>query len=295
MNNNDKQQWTLLEVLNHAVSFLKSKNIENPRLNGEHLLAHTLGKSRMDLYLDFNKPLSKSEREQYKNFLYRRAEYEPLQYIMEEAEFMSLPFFVNPDVLIPRPETETLVESIINWISNTKKSHILDIGCGSGSIAVSLAKHTENAKITAVDVSQNILDIAQKNADRNDVNEKIHFICSDITKNSFVEDIGGKFDIVVSNPPYISQDEWKTLPEEVKSYEPRGSLCDDADGLTFYRIISKKALSLLLFGGALFFEVGYTQSSKVQTILQQQGYKDVHSIMDLNQIERVVAGVRQRE
>jgi len=292
MNNNDKQQWTLLEVLNHAVSFLKSKNIENSRLNAEHLLAHALGKSRMDLYLDFKKPLTKLEREQYKKLLYRRAEHEPLQYILEKTEFMSLPFYVDPAVLIPRPETEILVESVINWISNTKRTHILDIGCGSGAIAVSLAKHTENAKITAVDVSENILNVAKKNAEKNSVSEKIDFICSDVKKNNFVESIGEKFDIVLSNPPYISRDEWKTLPEEVRSHEPRRSLCDEADGLTFYRIISKKALSLLPFGGALFFEVGFTQSSKVQTILQQQGYKDIHSIKDLNQIERVVVGVK---
>jgi len=292
MNNSDKQQWTLLEVLNHAVSFLKSKDIENSRLNAEHLLAHTLGKSRMDLYLDFKKPLTKAEREKYKKFLFRRAEHEPLQYIMEETEFMSMPFYVNPEVLIPRPETEILAESVIEWSTDSQKSNILDIGCGSGVIAVSLAKYIDDVTITAVDVSEDILNIAKRNADMNGVLEKIKFICSDVTKEYFSEQFANTFDTVVSNPPYISRDEWKTLPEEVQSYEPRQSLCDEADGLTFYRLISKKALSLLHSGGALFFEVGYTQSREVQKILKQQGYKNIRSIQDLNQIERVVTGVR---
>ncbi|MFO7890892.1 MAG: peptide chain release factor N(5)-glutamine methyltransferase [bacterium] len=292
MKNSNKQQWTLLEVLNHAVSFLKSKNIENPRLNAEHLLAHTLGKSRMDLYLDFNEPLSKPEREKYKKFLHRRAEHEPLQYIMEETEFMSLPFYVNPDVLIPRPETEVLVESVIEWSNKTEETGILDVGCGSGAIAVSLAKYIENVRITAVDIRENILNIARQNAENNGVSKKIQFVCSDIKKEDFIEQTGKSFDIVVANPPYISKDEWETLAEEVQYHEPRHSLCDEADGLVFYQLISKKALSLLPSGGALFFEVGYKQSSEVQEILQQQGYKDIHSIKDLNQIERVVTGVK---
>ncbi len=292
MNNSDKKQWTLLEVLNHAVLFLKSKDIENPRLNAEHLLAYTLGKSRMELYLHFKEPLTKPERDKYKKFLYRRVGHEPLQYIMEETEFMSLPFYVSPDVLIPRPETEILVEKVIEWRNTRKGSNILDIGCGSGAIAVSLAKYINDVKITAVDVSEDILNIAKRNADINGVAEKIKFICSDVTKENFTEQFSDRFDTVVSNPPYISREEWKTLPEEVQSYEPRRSLCDESDGLTFFRLISRKALSLLHSGGALFFEIGYRQSSDVQSILKQQGYKDIRSVQDLNQIERVVTGVK---
>jgi len=292
MNNNNTQQWTLLEVLNHAVSFLKSKNIENPRLNAEHLLAHTLGKSRMDLYLDFKKPLTKAEREKYKKLLFRRAEHEPLQYIMEETEFMSLPFYVSPDVLIPRPETEILVEKVIEWSSAKKGLHILDIGCGSGTIAVSLAKYIEEVSITAVDISEKILNVARHNAEVNGVSEKIKLMCSDVKKENFTAQFSDTFNTVVSNPPYISRDEWETLPEEVQSHEPRQSLCDEADGLTYFQLISNKAMSLLQSGGALFFEVGYTQSREVQEILKQQGYKEIRSFPDLNQIERVVTGVK---
>ncbi len=292
MNSNEKRQWILIDVLNRAVSFLKSKDIDHPRLSAEQLLAHTLGKSRMDLYLDFKKPLTKPEREKYKKFLYRRVEHEPLQYIMQEAEFMSLPFYVNPEVLIPRPETEVLVESVIERGNDNREIRILDIGCGSGAITVSLAKYIKNVRVTAVDISENILNISKMNAEKNGVLKKIEFIRSDIKQDNFVEHIGKKFDIVVANPPYISKDEWKTLPSEIKSYEPRYSLCDEADGLTFYKLISKKAFSLLNSGGELFIEVGYTQSSEAETILQKQGYKDIRKIKDLNHIERVVAGVR---
>ena len=292
MSASEKQQWTLNQVLNRAFSFLKSKQVENPRLNAEHLLAHALGKSRLDLYLDFKKPLTEPERDRYKKLLYRRAEHEPLQYIMQETEFMSLPFFVNPEVLIPRPETEVLAEQVINWSKDNKVTSILDIGCGSGALAVSLAKYIEEANITAVDISENILTVAQENAEKNSVSEKIDFICLDVKNDDFADKMGKKFNIIVSNPPYISQEEWKTLPQEVQNYEPRISLCDEADGLSFFPLISRIALSLLPSGGALFFEVGYTQSGEVEAILSKQGYKDIRKIKDLNQMERVVSGVR---
>ncbi|MEJ2628895.1 MAG: peptide chain release factor N(5)-glutamine methyltransferase, partial [bacterium] len=200
--------------------------------------------------------------------------------------------YVNPEVLIPRPETEMLAEQVINWSKDNKVTSILDIGCGSGALAVSLAKYIEEANLTAVDISENILAVAQENAEKNSVSEKIDFMCLDVKKDDFVDKMGKKFNIVVSNPPYISKEEWKTLPQEVQNYEPRISLCDEADGLSFFPLISRIALSLLTSGGALFFEVGYTQSRKVEAILSKQGYKDVRKIKDLNQIERVVSGVR---
>jgi release factor glutamine methyltransferase len=211
---------------------------------------------------------------------------------MQETEFMSLPFYVNPDVLIPRPETEVLVERVINWSKDNKLTSILDIGCGSGAIAISLAKYIEDANITAVDISENILAVARENAEKNSVSEKIDFICSNVKKENFVDEMGKKFNIVVSNPPYISKEEWKTLPAEVQHYEPRTSLCDEADGLTFFRLISSKAVSLLHSGGTLYFEVGYTQARDVEAILKKQGYKDIRKFKDLNKIERVVIGVR---
>lgn len=292
--NTKSRQWILIDVLNKAVSFLESKNIENSRLNAEHLLSHALGQTRIELYLHFEEPLTKPEREKYKQLLRRRAEYEPLQYILEETEFMSLPFYLNPNVLIPRPETEILVESIIERAVGQRKMEILDIGCGSGAISVSLAKYIEDVKVTAVDISEDILKISEENAKKNEVSGKIKFICSDVKSDKFIQQVGKLFDIVAVNPPYVSGKEWSLLPLEIQNHEPRQALCDEGDGLSFYRLISESVMPMLKKDGSLFFEVGDRQSSNVKSILEEYGYKNIQIIKDLNHIDRVVAGVKDK-
>jgi len=288
---NREKIWRLIDVLKEAASFLGTRGIDNSRLNAEQLLGHVLGLKRIDLYVQFEKPISLQERKTYKTLLLRRASHEPLQYILGETEFMSLPFKVTPDVLIPRPETETLVEKIVEEAGGQEKISILDIGTGSSNIAISLAKYMTGAKIVAVDTNDEILSVARENATVNNVEEKIDFIKTDIREKEFCQVVMPPFDLVVSNPPYISEKAWEVLPEEVRKYEPKDALYGGADGFFFFQMIGEKGKEILKSGGKLFFEVGDGQSEKVETILRNMGYQNVKTFPDLNGIDRVVRGV----
>ena len=279
--------WRLGQVLQEATRFLESKSIESSRLNAERLLAHVLDLTRMDLYLQFDKPLNQKEREGYKSLLRRRVGREPLQYILGETEFMSLPFKVTPDVLIPRPETELLVEKVAEQFGDSDSPHILDIGTGSGCIAISLAHRLPNARITGVDVSEAALKMAAQNAGLNRVDERITFQILDILQEESGEK-QSEFDVIVSNPPYIALAEWEDLQEEVREFEPRISLCDEGDGLGFYRHIASRAPVFLKPKGRIYLEIGYTQSAAVQTIFEEAGFLKKVSYPDLNGIERVL-------
>lgn len=280
-----------MDVLKEAAVFLEEKGIENPRLNAEQLLGRTLGLSRMDLYLRFEQPLHPQEREAYKTLLRRRAAHEPLQYILGETEFFSLSFRITPHVLIPRPETETLVERVMDAMKDEERIRILDIGVGSGNIAVSLARNLGQVDVVGADISDEVLTVARENAERNGVGEKIRFLLADVGNNDFCRIVGPPFDAVVSNPPYVSREAWNRLPEEIRGHEPRTALCDDGDGLVFFRVIVPKGRQLLKRGGVLFLEVGDEQSEDVEHILKDAGYGDVAAFPDLNGIQRVVRGV----
>ncbi len=285
-----KKNWRLIDVLKEATAFLEAKGIENPRLNAERLMGHLLRVERIDLYLRFEQPMNRKERDAYKTLLHRRANHEPLQYILGETEFMSLPFKLTPAVLIPRPETELLVEQIVACIGDQKESRILDIGVGSGNIAVSLAKMLPEARIVGVDTSEEVLALAEENAERNGVRDRIQFILADVRQEAFGRIIKGPFDLVVSNPPYVSLDDFSRLPRGIREYEPREALCDGGDGCSFYPILAQKSIGLLQTGGWLFFEIGDQQSLSVQSILKDIGYTDIRVYSDLNGIERVVCG-----
>lgn len=279
--------WRLTDVLAEAAAFLKMRGISDPRLNAERMLAHVLGLKRIDLYLQFDRPLNRDERNAYKDLLKRRTAREPLQYILGETEFMSLPFRVGPDVLIPRPETEVLVERVLEDAKAEPVQTILDIGTGSGCIAVSLAVNLPDVRITALDVSKEALETASQNAELNGVQERIHFIRGDIRCGI---ESDSRFDAAVSNPPYISLDEWDGLEPEIREFEPRSALCDESDGLAFYREIAGKSRSFLQNGGRLYLEVGDGQSGSVRRLLETSGFSGVESFLDFNRIERVVKG-----
>lgn len=279
-----------MDVLKKATAFLGTKGIENPRLDAERLMGYVLGASRIDLYLRFEQPLRQEERDVYKTLLRRRAAHEPIQYILGETEFMSLPFKVTPEVLIPRPETEILVERIVEEMKEQGKIRILDIGVGSGNIAVSLAGYLPDAEVVGVDRDEEVLSLGKENARKNDVEKGIRFIIADVRDEGFVKAVVPPFDVVVSNPPYVSLEEWETLPQEIREHEPKTALCDEVDGLSFFRIITRRGGELLKSGGKIFFEVGDRQSGEVQTILREAEYDNVTVFLDLNGIERVVTG-----
>ncbi|MCK5147447.1 peptide chain release factor N(5)-glutamine methyltransferase [bacterium] len=288
--NIEKTVWLLIDVLKKATSFLEIRDIESARLNAERLLAHALNVTRVDLYLRYDQPLEPAERENYKSLLHRRANGEPLQYILGETEFMSLAFSVNPAVLIPRPETESLVELVIRRYAGRGPVRMLDIGTGSGAIAVSLAHYCPQAEIFAVDVSTEALTMAEHNADANSVAQRIHWIHGDLFSPEFVQVLDGSFDVIISNPPYVSLNEWDGLPVEIRSHEPRLALCDEGDGLAAYRRLARISSDLLSDSGCIYVEVGDTQAATVMRYFKEAGLVDLKIHPDLNGIGRIVEG-----
>ncbi len=288
--NNTK--WTVIEVLGEAANFLKANGIENSRLNAERLLGFLLELTRVQLYCQFDRPLALSEREGYKKLLRRRSLNEPLQYILGYSEFMSLDFSVNSGVLIPRPETETLVEQCIKRLASFPAPRVLDAGTGTGCIAISLLKNIAEAVCTAADIDERALQTAKTNAERHAVERRITFRKDDMCSETFLADSSESFDLIVSNPPYIAQSEWDSLPEEIKEFEPRYALCDEGDGLKFYRCLAEKSSRLLKQKGFLIVETGDKQAEKVAEIFKNSGLTQIHIKRDLNGIPRVVEGIK---
>ncbi|MCX6173584.1 MAG: peptide chain release factor N(5)-glutamine methyltransferase [Ignavibacteriales bacterium] len=277
---------TVLESLQLSTDFLEKKGIESPRLNAELLLSEILKCKRLDLYLKFDQPLKENEVDIYREWITRRGKFEPLQYIIGNVEFYGLPFKVTPDVLIPRPETEILVEEVIKFCKDKPGLKILDIGTGSGNISISLAKNLDNVEIIAVDISEKALSIARENAVANRVEEKIHFITADV-KNYVCS---YQFDIIVSNPPYVSKEEYPILQNEIKNYEPMVAVTDSSDGLDLYRTIAERAQILFKNNGKIFLEVGKDQEKFIADILEKNDFINIYFVKDYQQIDRVVVG-----
>lgn len=268
-----------------------SKELEEisptPRLDVEILLQKVLGVDRLYILLNLEKSLSENEEKLFSKFINERLNNRPIAYIVENREFMGLDFYVQEGVLIPRPDTEVLVEEVIELGKNKKSINILDIGTGSGAITVSLAKYLESAKITSVDISDIALEIGKKNAKSNNVNDRITFIKSDLFTNI---DDSMRFDIIVSNPPYIKREVIETLDKQVKDFEPYSALEGGIDGLDFYRAITTQAKKYLNKGGILAYEVGHDQSKEVRKLMEADGYTNIYTRKDLQQIDRVVIG-----
>lgn len=282
---------TVIEAINLSTDYLAKKNIESPRINAEHLLAHILKCKRLNLYLSFDRPLKEDEVNQYRVLLLRRSKAEPLQYIIGNVEFYGLEFDVNPAVLIPRPETELLVEKIIERIKGETNLRILDVGTGSGNIAIALAKNLVDCNIIGIDISSDALKIAQLNADKNEVANKILFKEIDILNVDYFEN--ESFNLIVSNPPYISVNDYQQLRPELAVYEPRIALTDNGDGLKFYRGISEKAQALLTGNGKLYFEIGMGQSGAIARIMEENLFKDIRIDKDYSNIDRIISGVKK--
>ncbi len=265
------ENWTVRQILNWTIEYFTSQNIPEPRLSAELLLASALDCQRIDLYLQFERMLTKEERTGYREYVQRRAKREPIQYILGETEFWGFPLKVSPQVLIPRHDTELLVDSAVEFIENLedeKDLSILDIGTGSGCIAIALARNFPVAKVYAVDKSKESLAIARENAELNQAN--IQFFSG----NFFEEfrNIPLPCHVLVANPPYISTSEWPTLSDEIRLYEPSDALLDGADGLDFYRHLAPLLKNIVIKGGAVFLETGYQQAHQVSKIFQSENF-----------------------
>lgn len=282
---------TISELISHGVDILKKNNIESPVLNAGVILCHVLKCDRIFIYSHGDKCVDISDIKVYNIMIGQRASGKPLQYIIGKNEFMSLPFVVTPDVLIPRPETELLVEQVIKFSEgfNEKAINILDIGTGSGCIAICLAFYIKNALVTALDVSENALGVARQNALNLGVSDRMTFVESNLFNNLYEYN---KFDVIASNPPYIPSSDIELLQAEVKEHEPHTALDGGEDGLFFYRAIIKQSTAYLKPNGFLILEVGIGQAAPV-TSMMNANFSNINVFKDLSGIDRVVSGIRK--
>lgn len=274
--------WTIREVLSWTKEHLASRGVENARLETEWILSHALGTDRVGLYVAFDKPLTDPELGLIREMVRRRARREPLQYILGTQEFAGLEFVVTPHVLIPRHDTETLLKEALSRLCGTER--VLDVGTGSGCLAVSLARHFPSLSVTAVDISADALAVARENARRNGV--FVRFLQGDL----FAPCRGETFHMVVSNPPYIPSNEIESLQPEVRDHEPRSALDGGSDGLELYRRLVPEAVRHLSPGGWLLVETGIGEGPAVRELFASAGFCDMVTAVDPSGIERVVVG-----
>jgi release factor glutamine methyltransferase len=279
------------EVLNQATVDFTRSGLASPRLDAEVLLAHCLGMDRYGLYREPERDVDDEAIRGFRALVARRRQGEPVAYLTNSREFWSLPFAVNGDVLVPRPETEILVEEVIRACRDEgrEKPLILEIGTGSGAISVALARELPGARITATDISPGALRVAAGNAAANGVADRIDFVQGDLLAS-----LRGVFDVIVSNPPYIAAEEYARLPADVKVFEPPGALLAGPEGTEFHQRIIQEGWRYLIPGGELYMEIGYGQQGRVEGLLKEMNrYEKIRFRRDYAGIERVAAARRK--
>jgi release factor glutamine methyltransferase len=287
---------TILQVLNGWTDRLKEHQIESPRLNAELMVAHALGLTRESLYVELKREVDPKEQAMIDSLMERRIKGEPLQYILGHQEFWSIDLNVDPRVLIPRPETELLIEQALLILSHAPSSgplRILEIGTGSGAIAISLARELRNAFIVATDISDRAVRLAKENALRAGVEGQIAFVLGDLFGPFCRTGERGGMDMILSNPPYIARSEIESLAEEVRGHEPRGALDGGEDGLDFYRKIIEQAPACLNDRGWLLLEMGQGQGTRVVEMIRRRGaFREPEVLLDFSGIERAIKAQR---
>ncbi len=281
--------WTVLSLLEWADGYLKERSFGESRLNAELLLAHALGLPRLGLYLQFDRPLDPGELARFKSLILRRTAHEPVQYITGETDFMGLRLEVTPAALIPRPETEELVEEALRWLKDARRGEgaILEIGTGTGNIAIALGKFLPGAHVLSIEKSAEALALARRNLSRHALTN-VELMEGDLFGGEFA---GGEFDAVVSNPPYVPAREFTLLEPEVRDFEPSMATTDGADGLEFLRRIAPLARARLRPGGGMFVEIGYGQEQDARAIAAGAGLTDVDVKKDFAGIARILKGI----
>lgn len=281
------ETWTIIKTLQWTTDYFQSHEIDQPRTDAEVLLAHALHLKRIELYTNYDKPLRDQELKAFKSLIQRRILREPVAYIIGKKEFWSLDLTVTPDVLIPRPETECLVEAALDFIPKGTDRNILDLGTGSGAIILALAHERPGHRFYAVDRSEAALTVARKNAQRHGLEKAITFLRGNWFEG--VQNLKKQFDIIVSNPPYIPTRQIEELSPEVARYEPRYALDGGSDGLDAVRFIIRTAPDYMVPTGKVFLEIGYDQRSAVAALTKDLGcYKDFECRKDYGNNDRVV-------
>ncbi len=288
-------EWTIGRLLQWTADYLKQHGSDSPRLEAEVLLAHARGCQRIALYTSFDEPAPEELRTKFRELVRRRAEGVPVAYLVEHREFYSLDFRVTPDVLIPRPETEFLVMTLLDLIKavgpRERPLAIADIGTGSGIIAITIAKHAAKARVTAVDISPAALAVAKDNAARLKVAERIEFVQGDLFSTIAA---GKKFDFIASNPPYVSTEEMAALPREVKAYEPELALAAGPTGISVIERLVPEAAERIESGGSLLLEISPMLQQRVESLVAADGRWDLGAtVKDLAGLARVIQARRK--
>ncbi|MCY7008995.1 peptide chain release factor N(5)-glutamine methyltransferase [Fusobacterium simiae] len=274
-----------LDIFNKSVEYLKKNGVPNPTLDAEYIFSDVLKVSKNTLKYSMSREIKEEDKNKIREMLVLRAKKrKPLQYILGEWEFYGLPFKVNEGVLIPRADTEILVEKCIQLMREVEEANILDIGTGSGAISIAIANELKSSSVTGIDINEKAIELANENKSLNKL-ENVNFILSNLFEKL---DKDFKYDLIVSNPPYISKEEYETLMLEIKNYEPQNALTDLGDGLYFYREISKLAGEYLKDTGYLAYEIGYIQAKDVSKILQDNNFAILSVIKDYGGNDRVV-------
>jgi len=279
-------KWTVGSIVKRATEILRERGSKSPRLDAELLLVHSLKlKDRVELYVNFDRPLTEKEVEEYRQLIIRRAKGEPVAYITGKKEFFGFEFKVKRGVLIPRPETETLVEEALKLLKGKREQKIVDVGTGSGCIAITVCKLTKGKnRVIGVDISKEALKVAKENAER--LNCKVQFV-----RTSLLNGLKGPFDAIISNPPYIGTGD-KRVEREVLKYEPAIALFAGRTGLEFIEKLIRDSYGKLRKGGFLALEFGEGQGKEVKELLVKVGFKEVKIEKDLSGKERVGIGVK---
>lgn len=284
-----EQPWTIRRVLDWTRGHFDKQDVDDPRLTSELLLSHVLSLPRVKLYMDLDRPLSKDELATYRGLIQRRLAGEPTQYLVNQKEFYGRRFFVDPRVLIPRSETELLVEAVLRDVKKDEPSRVLDLCTGSGCIAISIAAERPQASVWATDLMASALEVAKKNAEALQVDGRVTFFEGDLLAPLPKDTL---FDVIVSNPPYVKTGELQTLQKEVQK-EPRVALDGGPEGVTVIARVITDALPRLKSGGLLALEIGETEGSAVKELMMRAGYRDVKVEKDLARHDRLVLGRRE--
>ncbi len=280
----------IFEAIKDACNKLNGFN--SPQLDAEVILSHVLQKDKIYIYINRDMELENSIEEEFFKMIERRKNGEPVQYIVGKQEFMSLDFIVKPGVLIPRGDTEILVEEVLKNMNGMESPLVVDVGCGSGAISVAIAKYRSDAMVYAIDKMDIPLEVTVINAEKNQVFDRIHIVKSDML-TSLDKNLFNSIDVIISNPPYIREDVIPTLMREVRNFEPYTALSGGIDGLYFYREITLQSLNFINPGGFIAYEIGYDQGEAVKNILIENGFSNVYCTKDLAGNDRVVTGWRK--
>jgi release factor glutamine methyltransferase len=284
-------EWTIGKLLAWTRSHFESRGVDDPRLSAEILLAHALDCRRIDLYARFEQAPAESQRAAFRELVRKAAEHQPIAYLVGHKEFYSLDFVVTPDVLIPRPETELLVEQALTWCKDhpQDRHELLDIGTGSGCIAIAICKRQASVHALATDLSEAALAVASENVRRHELKDRVRTLRADLFDLPTDAVPPGGFDLIVSNPPYVAEADRERLPENVRKYEPAGALFAGTDGLAVFRRVATGLAKYLKPAGLLLLEVGMGQADAVEAIFTAAKLRPVGRYKDGQGIERAIA------